>query len=157
MTTITESKEYGLGQLTKFEYLDHTADIMFHTWGTNINEAFEQQVLAMMNYMVELNTVELTDDVESKELTVSGHDLDSLLFSFMDECLFIFNTEFLIFKEIKITNFDKENHSITASYKGIELDKSKHTTGTEIKAITYSCMKIEETKDITNIYVIVDI
>eukprot|EP01132_Coremiostelium_polycephalum_P005241 gene5241-6522_t len=157
----TSDKSYGLGQLKNFEYLDHTADIMFHTWGTTLKECFEQVVLTMFNYMVELDSVDLEGEDESNistsQVSVSGHDLDSLLFAFMDECLFLFNTEFIVFKKINITEFDLENFKIVAEAKGIELDKSKHTTGTEIKAITYSCMKITQDKEKSEIYVIVDI
>eukprot|EP01133_Synstelium_polycarpum_P015958 gene15958-18972_t len=117
--------------------------------------------LAMMNYMVELETVDLEgadeDAILSNEFEANGHDLKSLLFSFMDEVLFLFSTEFTVFKSIKITSFDRSTNSIKAIAKGIELDKSKHTTGTEIKAITYSCMRIEETPEKTDIYTIVDI
>ncbi|KAF2074438.1 hypothetical protein CYY_004256 [Polysphondylium violaceum] len=146
----------NLGQLCNFEYLDHTADIMF-VWGKDLKESFEQMALAMMHYMVELDTVEMDDSAVTHEIKVSGHDMDSLLFAYMDECLFIFNTEFSIFKEIEILSIDRESFTIEARAKGIELDKSKHTTGTEIKAITYSCMEIKEAQDKSEVYLIVDI
>ncbi|EFA78542.1 hypothetical protein PPL_09194 [Heterostelium album PN500] len=124
------------GQLNQFEYLDHTADIMF-VWGDNLGVAFEQMALAMMNYMVELDSVHLDQHQEDeiKEHTINVE-------------------EFLVFKEIKVLSIDKINFKITATGKGVELDKSKHTTGTEIKAITYSCMKIEEKPEKTDIYLL---
>ncbi|KAK5581969.1 hypothetical protein RB653_003550 [Dictyostelium firmibasis] len=150
-------ENFGLGQLKNYEYLDHTADIMFHTWGKDLKEALEQMVLIMNNYMVELDSVELDESATEQTISVKGHDMDSLLFALLDEFLFVFSTEFIIFKQVEIISFDRENFTIEAIGKGVELDKSKHTTGTEIKAITYSCMKIEENPDKSDIHVIVDI
>jgi len=141
----------------KYEYKDHTADIQFHSWGKDLSEAFEQVVLAMFNYMVELDNVEIDNNIDPREIEVEGHDLDSLLYNFMDEWLFVFSTEWLVCSEIQITQFDKENFKIKAIGKGEKLNKSKHTTGTEIKAITYSAMQISEGPDQSEVYVIVDI
>ena len=46
---------------------------------------------------------------------MSGHDLHSLLFAYLDELLFTFNTEFLVFTELKIASFDRETFSITVA------------------------------------------
>jgi SHS2 domain-containing protein len=43
-----------------------------------------------------------------------GHDLQSLLFQFLDELLFTFSTEFFVCKELRITTFDKDNWRIVA-------------------------------------------
>ncbi|GAM22789.1 hypothetical protein SAMD00019534_059640, partial [Acytostelium subglobosum LB1] len=156
MTSTTEHQQ----QLSQYEYLDHTADIMF-VWGSTLNQSYEQMALAMMNYMVELDSVHLDqhseDEIKEHTFNVEGHDMDSLLFAYLDEILFIFSTEFIVFKEISIVSFDRESFKIEAKGRGVELDKEKHTTGTEIKAITYSCMKIEEKPERTDVFVIVDI
>jgi len=140
-----------------FEYLDHTADIQFHTWGPSLNVAFEQALLAMFNYMVELSSVEIDSSVEPRVYEAEGHDLESLLFKVMDEFLFIFSTEFFVCKKVNIIEFDKENFRIKALGEGEIFNKKKHIPGTEIKAITYSNMQIIEHENKAEIYVIVDI
>merc|ERR1712173_146098 len=84
--------------------------------------AFEHVGVAMFGYMTEINTVEMTD---AYKIEASGHDMESLLFHFLDEWLFAFSAEpFFIPRKIVITDLDK------------------HPQGTEVKAITYSAMQI---------------
>lgn len=61
-----------------------------HAWGTNIEEAFEQAAMGMFAYMTDIGTV---DNLRSEEITAEGHDLFSLLYSFLDEFLFIFSAD----------------------------------------------------------------
>merc|ERR1712003_268096 len=96
----------------KYEYLDHTADIQLHAWGSTMTEAFEQVGVAMFGYMTELETVEYK---KSFEINAKGHDLDSLLFHFLDECLVAFSVEeYLLFKDIEIEEFDRNKWTIKA-------------------------------------------
>lgn len=61
--------------------------------------------------MTDINTVDISD---TREYQVEGHDLESLLYAFMDEFLFIFSTEFFVCKEVQITEFDVETFKIKA-------------------------------------------
>ena len=109
----------------------------------------------MFGYITTLKYIEISQE---EEISVEGHDLQSLLYNFLDEVLFLFNAEpFLTCKEIEITEFDKENFRIKAICKGEPFDLEKHPQGTEIKAITYSNMQIYDDVDKREVYVIVDI
>jgi len=105
-----------------------------------------------------ITTPEYIEISQEEEISVDGHDMQSLLYNFLDEVLFLFNAEpFLTCKEIEITEFDDENFSIKATCKGEPFDIQKHPQGTEIKAITYSNMQIYDDSDRHEVYVIVDI
>lgn len=148
-----------------WEYLDHTADVQIHSWGANTKEAFGAAVVGMFGYMVELS--EITDDLQM-DISVSGHNKETLLFNFMQECLYIFLTESYAMKEIVITaiteahqhdeNFDTDKFKLTATAKGGLFDATKHSQGTEIKAVTYSNLQVvEKEQGRVETYVIVDI
>ncbi|XP_071105377.1 protein archease-like [Haliotis cracherodii] len=140
----------------KYEYLDHTADVQLHTWGDNLQEAFEQIATAMFNYMTtDYDTVEM---LSVHEIEAEGEDMMSLLFHFLDEFLFLFSAEpYIIPRVVKITEFDVENFRIKAEGYGESFDISKHPQGTEVKAITYSNMQIHDKEGQHELFVIIDI
>ncbi|RUS69203.1 hypothetical protein EGW08_023035 [Elysia chlorotica] len=140
----------------KFEYLDHTADVQLHAWGADLKESYEQVAMAMFNYMTtDYSKVEMK---HVYEVEVSGEDLLSLLYQFLDEFLFIFSAEpFYIPRVVQITEFDTENFKIKAKGFGEPFDISKHPQGTEVKAITYSNMQVHADKEMHDVFVIIDI
>ncbi|XP_076831475.1 protein archease [Brachyhypopomus gauderio] len=138
----------------KYEYLDHTADVQLHSWGDSLEEAFEQCSMAMFGYMTDTETVEPTDTIE---VVSEGHDLESLLFHFLDDWLFKFSADaFFIPREVKVLHLDRTHFRIRSVGWGEEFSLSKHPQGTEVKAITYSAMQIHDTAK-PEIFVIIDI
>ncbi|XP_077972256.1 protein archease-like [Styela clava] len=140
----------------KFEYLDHTADVQIHSWGEDLSEAFEQAAMGMFNYMTDIDGV---CPESHREIEVEGEDLESLLYKFLDEFLFMMScVPYYIPREVKITEFDEKEFKIKAVGYGEEFDEKRHGgQGTEIKAITYSAMEILTTPGSAQTFVIVDI
>ncbi|XP_065353726.1 protein archease isoform X1 [Cloeon dipterum] len=139
----------------QYEYLDHTADVQLHSWGDTVEECFEQCAVAMFDYISELDKCDI---LEMRRVSVEGHDMLSLLYNFLDECLFMFNCEpFFLAKKVKIIEFDRTAWKIRAELYGEEFDLEKHPQGTEVKAITYSNMQVHEDKPQKEVFVIIDI
>lgn len=139
-----------------FEHLDHTADIQIHSWGEKLDQAFINAALGMIDYMVPLERISI-----KKELVVECGPCQSqneFLFNFMQEVLYVSACDpYFLPVEIEMILFDVTNRRARCKLKGEEFDLKKHGGyGTEVKAITYSAMRIEE-KEQTNIWVIVDI
>ena len=153
-TTTTQPKKRPTEK--QYEFLDHTADVQVHAWGSNMEEAFENAVLAMFDYMTERDTVDI-DPEKTFDVEVSAHDAESLLFTFMDEFLFHFSADLMTIREVSILHFDTENFKIKARGWGELFDLKKHPQGTEVKAITFSNMQIWQKEDFAEVYVIIDI
>ena len=96
----------------------------------------------------------------------------------MDELLFNFNADpFFVPFKIEITKFDRRNSTketsentgdesanndeniieIEAIGFGETFDLQKHPQGTEVKAITYSAMQVNENPNFCEVFVIIDI
>ena len=147
---------------SQFEYLDHPADIILHAWGTNVSYALSNLVVCMFGYMTSLESISI-NDAQSLNLGSSiageGHDLHSLIYSFLDEWLFNFHDTNFVPKEVTISEFQRDNNvwKVVSSGKGEVMDIARHPQGTEVKAITYSGMKVEEKVGRCDVYVVVDI
>ncbi|XP_061452542.1 protein archease-like isoform X2 [Rhineura floridana] len=138
----------------RFHDLDHTADVQLHAWGDTLEEAFEQCAMAMFGYMTDIETVEPLDTVE---VEAEGHDMLSLLFHFLDEWLYKFSAnEFFVPREVKVLYIDRMRFKIRSIGWGEEFSLPKHPQGTEVKAITYSAMQINEDEK-PEVFVIIDI
>ena len=153
----------------QFEYLDHTADVQLHAWGETLSQSFEQVALCMFNYMTPLEGIEknvrqrlnqvdeggasgelktLADDsgVVRVMKIAEAKDIDALMFQWLDEFLFGFNTEFFVPVRIRVVDFyanDRDGKfGVTAVAVGGLFDAQRDVCGTEIKAITYSAMQV---------------
>jgi SHS2 domain-containing protein len=63
-----------------------------------LEEAFEQCAMAMFNYMTDVERIQIT---QVHHVEVEGDDLQSLLFHFLDELLFIFSAELYIIPKVQ--------------------------------------------------------
>uniref|UniRef100_A0A0K0EEH4 Archease domain-containing protein n=1 Tax=Strongyloides stercoralis TaxID=6248 RepID=A0A0K0EEH4_STRER len=140
----------------KYEYLDHTADIQLHGWGSTISEAFEQTIMAMFAYMS--GDISEIENCYTFDVTATGHDMKTLLFNLLNNFLYNFTTEpYFIPKVVKVIELDKDEFKIVVRGYGESFDTSCHSKGAEVKAITFSNMQIHESSEKADIYVIIDI
>ncbi|MDI6825707.1 MAG: archease [Candidatus Aenigmarchaeota archaeon] len=139
--------------MKKFEFVDiTTADVAFKAYGKNLNELFANSALAMFEVMI--NTKQVKPRI-IRGLKVKGNDLQSLMFSWLNELLVFVDSENLAFSSFK-TEVDEKNFTLNAVCKGEKIDPKKHEIRTAVKACTYHQMKIEKNK-IWKIQVILDI
>ena len=83
---------------SKYDYFDVTADIGFYAYGNSLEEAYENAGLAMFNVITDISKVKKE---ESREFEIVSEDLVSLLYDYLEELLFLQDTEFLFFSDFK--------------------------------------------------------
>jgi SHS2 domain-containing protein len=123
--------------MKKFEFLEHTADIKFRAYGKSISDAFENSASALVSYLA---GDEKIASKKRKTINVHGNDYESLLYNFLDELLYLLDSEgFVVSKsEIKINKFNLEAKLYGDSAKNYSLD--------HIKAATYAEMYVKKVK-----------
>ena len=139
----------------KFKYLDHTADLEFISYGKTLNEVFANSAEAFFTAVLALNSVEIR---KSKKIKLSARDLETLMHDWLNELLFLFEVEFLVFREFKV-EIEKlnENYELYAECSGEELDLKRHTIDAEIKAVTYHNLSVEERNGLWEARVLCDV
>jgi len=137
-----------------FEFVDITsADVAFIAYGENLNELFANAALAMFEVMVDTKRVE--KKVE-EVVRVEGYDLESLMFNWLNELLYISDSKKLAFSEF-VVKIDEQNFKLEAVCRGEEINPEKHETRTVVKAATYHQMKIWKEGNVWKAQVILDI
>jgi len=140
--------------MKKYEFFEHTADAKFRAYGKTIEEAFSNAALAMTSVITDVAKVK---PIVMTHFSVEGKDLKALLYNFLEEFLFLIDTEnfFLsVVKEIRIEK-QKGNFVLHATISGDDI-KNYETHG-DIKAVTYNEMEINEEKGKCMVQVVVDI
>jgi len=138
-----------------YKFLDHISDVYIEACGTDISEAFEQAGLAIYDTMTDLNTIEMKLEYN---INVESEDLKSLLYDYLDELLFLFDSKYLLFRDIKL-KIDEINgkYVLKGILKGEKFISSKHMSKIGIKAATYSLMEFIKKKDGICIKFVMDI
>lgn len=133
----------------KYKYLEHTADIKFQAFGKNLEEAFVNSAYAMMKVLFEGRV----KGNKIKRIKIKGIDEKSLLYNFLEEILFLLNTEYFLLSEV--SRAEIKNNELTAELIGD--DSRSYNLGLDIKAVTYNDMFIKREKSKFTIQVVIDI
>jgi SHS2 domain-containing protein len=121
-----------------YEAFEHTADIGLHAYGQTLPELFANAAAGMESLMVAPEQIE---PKVSREVTAEGRDLVSLLVSWLNELIFLFDTEFLLLNRFEINEFTDVRLRATVS--GEPYDSSRHDLSSAIKAVTWHEASVE--------------
>tara|TARA_Y100000310_G_scaffold73238_1_gene69418 strand:+ start:3946 stop:4326 length:381 start_codon:yes stop_codon:yes gene_type:complete len=112
---------------------------MFEAKGKDLNELFVECSKAL-NETIH-GDVKLVEQVK-KEIKVEAKDLDGLLYKFLEEFLFLLDSENLIFDKIEDLKVDEESLILKATLVGDNAEKYHFTN--DVKAITFNNLKIAD-------------
>jgi protein archease len=135
-----------------YEVFDHTADVGIHAFGRTLPELFIHAAQGMESLVV---APEQVRESVSREIAVEGHDIVSLLIAWLNELIFLFDTEYLLFSTFEINAFTET--SLRGSASGEPYDAQRHELSSAIKAVTWHEAAVEPTSDGYKARIIFDI
>ncbi len=139
--------------MKKYIFLENVAiaDIAYEAYGKNLNEVFENAALAIFELSAEIKTV------KSKKkclIKLENNRIDNLLYDFLSEILFLKDSEYMVFKKVKVSI---NGNKLNATLFGDTINPEKQHLENDIKAITMHMFKLEKEVDGYKATVVVDI
>ena len=135
-----------------YEVFEHTADIGLHAYGSTLLELFIHAAQGMESLMVAPEQVQAQ---VSREIEVDGHDNISLLIAWLNKLIFLFDTEYLLFRQFQIDALTETQ--LKARAFGEPYNAQRHDLSSAIKAVTWHEATVEKTEDGYKARIIFDI
>jgi len=123
--------------MEKYKFLEHTADVKFQAFGKTIEEAFSNAAYALAETMTK--GTKINEKIKWK-IDASGKDYGSLLYNFLEEFLFLLDTEGFLLSRIEKISISEEE--LEAEVIGDKASNYKITN--DVKAITYNQMFVKQ-------------
>lgn len=124
----------------EFDILDHTADVGIIAYGASLNQAFANAARGLFSLITDLDDVE---EALSRDIEVTAPDQESLLVAWLNELIYRFDVENILFNRFDIAQLDSTR--LKARTYGEKVDSSRHKLKTGVKATTYHMLKVEKT------------
>lgn len=121
----------------RYKQIPHTADLAARVYGKTLEELFENAAFCMFDIMAD--PASALSGVK-EEVHAEGPDAESLLVGWLNELLYQFSAQNIIFSEFKITRLSTS--SLTAECRGNKVKDIQAVLKNEIKAATYHDVKI---------------
>lgn len=126
----------------RYRILPHAADGKFRAFGRTLEEAFANAALAAASFMWDWRRIAPAGSIS---IEVAGRDLEQLLYRFLEEVLYVFETRRFVLAAAEGVTIESapDGRRLRALLRGDEIGPGTELHG-EVKAVTYNEMKIEE-------------
>lgn len=135
-----------------YSSFEHTADVGLDVSAESREALFSEAARGLLSILVD--NPESVRPAQEVTLSVSGTELDYLLFDWLAELLFRFETGRLLCCEFDVRFHDA---GITVLARGETFQADRHRLAHEVKAITYHQLSVQETAEGWQARFIVDI
>jgi len=136
----------------RFRFIDHTADIGVLVYGKSLTELFQNAAQSFFSVLIELKNIH---EEKSRTFSLDAPGLEELLVSWLNEFLYLFETQGLLFSRFDIKNLSQEHLDATAW--GEKYTAEKHPIKRIIKAVTFHNLFIQKQKGMWKTQIIFDL
>ncbi len=138
-----------------YELLEHQSEIGIRASGNTIEEALCEASKALFSIMTAINRIE---EIESSNILIKANNIEELFAQLMNELIFMMNVNNSFYSKFEYTITDEKNEIVlTGIVHGEKIDSTKHELRTEVKAATYSGLKVWEENNQKYVQIIVDV
>jgi SHS2 domain-containing protein len=134
-----------------YEFFEHTADLGLRVRAPDLEGLFVESARGLFAMIAEPPPTAASRRVE---LQVGGDRPDYLLFDWLSELLFVFDSQQLLLADFRV---EIRSADLRGSAQAEPLDPSRHRLLHEVKAITYHGLLVEPTDEGWLAEIIVDI
>jgi SHS2 domain-containing protein len=122
-----------------FEFFEHTADMGIRVRAATLAELIAEGGRALFSLMVaDLETVRPD---RRAALRIEGVDPEELFFDALDDLLYKFTTEHLLFARFEVS---QDVAGVTIAAWGEPYDPARHVLDHDVKAITYHQLEVRQ-------------
>jgi SHS2 domain-containing protein len=121
-----------------FRYIDHTADVGILVTAPTLGVLFETAAFALTELITDVEGLKLKVE---RQIQLEENEIETLLVSWLQELLYLLDTEQLVFGRFKV---NVKDCSLNADVWGEPFNPEIHTSKTEIKAVTYHQLEVIE-------------
>jgi SHS2 domain-containing protein len=136
----------------RFEFVEHTGDIGVRVFGQTLSELFEQAAQALTFIFTDPETIRIR---QTRRLLLEAKTDEELLVNWLNELVYLFDTEGLLFKAYDVLSV--HDHHVEALAQGEIYAEGRHPIKTAVKAATYHQLKIEHHQGVWTAQVIFDL
>lgn len=133
-----------------FKIIEHMADIGIAASGTTLSEAFASAAAGLFSIITDISKIRET---QRRMLEVSGPDIEVLLFNWINELIYIFDVDHMLFNRFEVTYL--EETLLTAVCHGEKYDPAVHALLKEVKSATLHKLEVDRASN--KVQVILDI
>ena len=134
-----------------YETFEHLADIGVRGYGKSMEEAFGNGAKAMFSVIADINEVQ---SVDKEEVRCEAEDPEMLFVEWLNSLLSAAHLSGMLFCNFKV---EIRDHKLTGWAWGERLDQERHRVMTEVKAATYSMLKVGREGDVYIAQCVVDV
>ena len=121
-----------------FEFIDHTADVGVIAYGEDMRQAFVNAARALSSLIAEPEDIR---EAQHRDITVTAAAEADLLVAWLNELIYLFDAEGLIFKRFDI--YELNGRQLRARAYGEKIDPARHQLKTGVKAATYHLLEVD--------------
>ena len=130
----------------RYRVFDHTADIGLEVEAPTLPELFEAAARALFDQITDVDAVR---PLETREVSAEASGTEELLVRWLSELIFLHDAEGVLFSRFEVRSLTPTR--VTAGVAGEPFDRARHPVKTEVKAVTYHQVSVDEQPDGTHV------